>query len=291
MRIAYFTAGSVGAGHRVRGLAIARALDRAGFRGCYRTFGPARPFDAARSGLYGEERAELVPIQNDPALRDPRLAATSDLAERLRAFAPDLLIVDLFWGPLRWVLRHLGCEAWLLVRTCPPIWLEGRADLPFEPELFRRRFAIEPIAHPHLDHALDPIVIANPDECRPRDEVRDHFGVAHGAPLSLVVHAGERGEVAELERVAGSAAITLDLFEPDAPFPAAEWLPAADHIVSAAGYNSFWEARWLGYDARTTFVPFPRSIDDQASRIAEFRTTRPRANGADSLAAMILAGG
>ena len=291
MKIAFFTAGSVGAGHRVRGLAIARALTRAGFRGSYRTFGPARPFEAALSGLYGEERTEIVEIQNDPALRDPKLAASSELAERLRAFDPDLLIVDLFWGPLRWVLPHLACEAWLLVRLCPPIWLQGRSDLPFAPEQYRRRFAIEPIEHAHLNESLEPIVIANPEDCRPESEVRARFGVAEGEPLAFVVHAGERGEIAELERAAGPRAIALDLHQSDAPFPAAEWLSAADRVTSAAGYNSFWEAQSLGYSERTTFLSFPRSIDDQARRIAEFRGIRPRTNGADSLAAKILAGG
>ncbi len=286
MRVAFFTAGDIGAGHLVRGIAIGRGLARAGFDGSYRMFGPPLAFPAG-----GRDDYEAVGVRGDRALRDPRLAQTSDLAARLTGFAPDLLLVDMFWGPLRWVLPRLPCEAWLLVRICPPVWLEGGPGLPFDPAQYRRRLAIEPIVHPLLAETLDPIVVANPDDCRPRDEVRRRFGVAPGEPLVLVQHAGERGEIEELRRLAGPDAVALDLFEPDAPFPAAEWLPGADRVVSGAGYNSFWEARLLGYDQRVTFLPFRRSIDDQARRLAEFRGVRPRGNGADALARRILAGG
>ena len=286
MRVAYMTAGDVGAGHLVRGAAIGRGLSRAGFSGTYRMFGPPLAFPAGRRNDY-----EAIGIRGDRALRDPRLAPGSDLAARLVAFAPDLLVVDMFWGPLRWVLPRLSCEAWLLVRICPPVWLEGGPGLPFEATQYRRRFSIEPIRHPSLTESLDPIVIANPDDCREREDVRRRFGAAPGEPLALVQHAGERGEVEELRRLAGPDAATLDLFEPEAPFPAAEWLPGADRVFSGAGYNSYWEARWLGYDGRTTFLPFPRSIDDQARRLDEFREIRPRENGADALARRILVGG
>ena len=73
--------------------------------------------------------------------------------------------------------------------------------------------------------------------------------------------------------------------------PAAEWLGGADRVVCGGGYNAYWEARWLGYAERSTFVPFRRSIDDQASRLAMFRDHFPRENGADELARWILNGG
>jgi hypothetical protein len=47
MRIAYVTGGTVGAGHLVRGVAVGRALGRAGIDATYRMFGPALPFPVA----------------------------------------------------------------------------------------------------------------------------------------------------------------------------------------------------------------------------------------------------
>jgi hypothetical protein len=84
VKVAYFTAGTVGVGHLVRGLAIRRALARAGFEGQYRIFGLALPFPAA------DEVAEYetVVVETDRALRDRDLAQSSRLAEQLRGYMP-----------------------------------------------------------------------------------------------------------------------------------------------------------------------------------------------------------
>jgi hypothetical protein len=288
MKVAYFTAGTVGAGHLVRGLAVGRGLRRAAFRGEYRMFGPPLPFAVA----VGETGYETVEVRADLALRDRHLAQTSGLAQKLRGFAPDLLLVDLFWTPLRWVLPALDCEAWLLVRTCPAVWLIGPPEAPFDPGQFRRIVGIEPVSYPALDGCIEPIVIANPDECQPPGALRERLAVPPGRRLVVVLHAGERREVESLREAAEEEVVaTLDLFEPGALFPAAEWLGGADRVVCGCGYNAYWEARWLGYAERSTFVPFRRSIDDQASRLAAFRDHVPRENGADELARWILEGG
>jgi hypothetical protein len=286
MKVAYLTGGTVGAGHLVRGVAIGRALARAGFRGGYRMFGPRLPFAAAG----GRDDYEAVEIEADrAALQHPQLAQTSDLALRLRRFGADLLIVDLFWAPVRWILPALRCEAWLLVRTCPAPWLVGGPGMPFAAEQYQRILGIEPFDHPALDETIDPIVVCNPDERRPPEALRRWAGVPEGEELAVALHAGERGEIEQLRRLAGGRAplLTLDLFEDQALFPAAEWVAGADRIYSGAGYNACWEARWLGHEARTRFLPFRRSIDDQARRLAIFRDHHPRANGADVLARWI----
>ncbi|HXO18893.1 MAG TPA: hypothetical protein VOA87_03090 [Thermoanaerobaculia bacterium] len=285
MKVAYFTAGTVGAGHLVRGIAVGKGLERAGFRGAYRMFGPPLPFPLACR----REDYQAVEIFGDRSLRDRRLAPTSDLARRLTEFAPDLLVVDLFWAPLYWLLPALGCAAWLLVRTCPPVWLVGPPEAPFPAQQFDRIVGIEPVAYPAVAETIDPIVVANPDELRPAGDLRQRFGIPLGGELVVVLHAGERGEAAVLrDAAAAERPLTLDLFEPGALFPAAVWLSGADRIVSGAGYNAYWEARWLGHAGRTTFVPFRRSIDDQARRLTAFGDYSPRVNGADTLAGWIV---
>jgi hypothetical protein len=299
VRVAYFTAGTVGAGHLVRGVAIGRGLARAGFAGEYRLFGPGLPFPAALA----RTDYEAVEIETDRALRDRHLAQGSALARRLAAFAPDLLLVDMFWAPLYWVLPALqragGCAAWLLVRTCPPHWLAGPPGMPFTPGPYERILAIEPgvetgldlsrLGRARLDETIDPIVVANPGEHRPAGALRERLGLAAGDELVAIVHAGARGELPALHEAAAAASpAVLNLFDPAAPFPAAEWLGGADRVVCGGGYNAFWEARWLGYAERTTFVPFRRTIDDQARRLTACRDIVPRANGADELARRIV---
>jgi hypothetical protein len=280
----------------VRGLALERGLARAGFAGRYRMFGPALPFPVAHSVDY-----TAVEIQGDLALRRAETARESELARALTAFAPDLVIVDLFWATIQRLLPALGCPAWLLVRSCPERWLVGPPALPFEAGLYERIFAIEPVEHTVVHEEIPPIVIANPDECQPPEALRARLGVPPGQPLFLALHAGERGELTELAREAAldleargagtSTVFELDLFAAEALFPAACWLGGADHVWSGAGYNAFWEAHWLGYAERTTFLPFARSIDHQRARVERHRGRRPEANGADVLAARVLVGG
>ena len=282
MRVAYFTAGTVGAGHLVRGLAIGRALRRCGFTGTYRIFGPSLPYPSATHDDFVP-----VPVVAEE-LRVPARAAGSEIAAALRAFQPELLIVDVFWAPLRHILPLDGCECWLLIRTCPRKWFEGPADMPFEPRQFRRFVAIEPFRHPAIRERIDPIVVCNPDECRPANALREHLGVPADNRLVVVTHAGRPGEVEQLEREARNDSIVrLDLFAEGALFPLAEWLPGADRIYSAVGYNAFWEARWLGYAPRTTFFPVPRQIDDQAWRLNNCLGYPLQQNGADTIAAWI----
>jgi hypothetical protein len=284
MRVAYFTAGTVGAGHLVRGVALGRALARAGSDATYRMFGPPLPFPAAT-------RADYEPIAVVEAeLRDARRAPTSAPAAALAAFRPDLLVVDLFWAPLRYVLPLAGCEAWLLARSCPRRWFDAGHDHRFDPAQYRRVIAIEPFRHPALRESIDPVVVANPDECRPAGALRERLGVPAGRELVVVTHAGVAGEVDALADAAGPGAVRCDLFADDALFPLAEWLGGADRVVSAAGYNAFWEAHWLGYAARTRFTPLRREIDDQAWRVRACAAYPMRANGADTLAAVVTAG-
>jgi hypothetical protein len=283
MRVAYFTAGNVGAGHLVRGVAIGRGLARRGFSGTYRMFGPALPYPAA------EHEQTTVPI-SEIELRDQMRAPQSELAATLTAFAPDLLVVDMFWAPLRHILPLPGCECWLLVRTCPRVWFVGLPDTPFAAGQYKRIVGIEPFRHSAIRESIDPVVVCNPDECRPPNALRERLGIPDGQPLVAVTHAGCPGEIEQLAKVAGNVAVVrMDLYGADALFPLAEWLPGADRIFSAAGYNSFWEAQWLGYADRTRFTAMPRKIDDQAWRLQSFGHRPLAANGADTLAAWIAA--
>jgi hypothetical protein len=280
-RVAYFTGGTVGAGHLVRGIAIGRALARRGFAGTYRMFGPPLPYAAA-------SRPDYLPVAvTERELRDPARAATSALAAALTDFRPDLVLVDMFWAPLRHILPIADSECWLLIRSCPRAWFTGPPDTRFDAQQFRRIIAIEPFRHAAVRERIDPIVVCNPSECRPPGALRERLQIPAGQPVVVVAHAGIAGEVWELAPNEPGEPIICDLFAENSLFPLAEWLPGADRIFAAAGYNAFWEAQWLGYAARTRFTPMPRQIDDQAWRLAQCGTVTMRENGADTLAAAI----
>ena len=280
-RIAYFTAGNAGVGHLVRGLTVRRALERQGIRAEYRMFGPRLPFALAQRDDY-----QPVPIV-EAELRSPALASAGLLAEALRAFAPDVLLVDCYWAPLRHVLPLARCEAWLLARWLPPRWFLGPPDSPWEPRQYRRVIRIEPCDTPGVTDTLPPLVISNPDEARPKGALRAHLKVRDGERLSLVAHAGLPGEAASLAARAGEGYVVLSLHDANALFPLAEWLGDADEVFTAAGYNSYWEARWMGTEPRTRFCVLDRQRPEQQWRLSTCAEEPMRENGADRLARML----
>lgn len=292
MRVAFFTAGTLGAGHLVRGLAIGRALERAGFRGAYRMFGPPQRFPAAAADVRARDWEEVAVVEAE--LLDPTLARSSSVRRALEAFAPDVLIVDMFWAPLANVLPLPGCEAWLLLRAMHPKWLVGPPGLPFSAAKthYARILRIEPAATVAGDVAfetIDPVVLVNRDETMPNGALRDRLGIARDRRLVAVVHAGIAGEAASFtpEVAKDESLVELDLHASDALFPIAAWLGDCDALHAAAGYNTFWEAHWLGYAERTTFVPFARRNDDPFARIRATGHVM-RANGADTIASRII---
>jgi hypothetical protein len=193
----------------------------------------------------------------------------------------------MFWAPLRHILPLDGCEAWLLLRSFPRVWLDGPPGVPFAASQYERIIAIEAVKAEAITHTIDPVVVANPNECRPRGTLRRRLGIGDDTKLIAMTHAGNPGEIGILQRSISTPAIAaFDLRAADALFPVCEWLGDCDVLHMGAGYNSFWEAHWLGYAGRTRFVPFARTNDDQPWRLRHGRT--PQANGADTLAQWIV---
>lgn len=162
----------------------------------------------------------------------------------------------------------------------------------FRPEDWGLALATEPFDAPVPLKRLEPIVIRNPDEILPRDEALRALGVSGDKPVCLFAFNGKPGEFervkaiyAYLEDEGWELAYTTN-FE-GGLFPLADYLAAADLVVCAAGYNQYWETRWLG--AETVYVPQPRKNEDQSLRVGECADYDMRGNGADELAERIRA--
>lgn len=281
MRVAYFTAGTHGAGHVVRGVAVQRALERRGAGVEFRLFSPPSPF----ARLAG---AAHTPVTVDPTeLRSPPRARASGLARALHDFAPDVVLVDLFWVPLAFV--PLPCPAWLLLRSVPPAWLVGPKEARFDATDYQHVFAIEPAPGLERFEALPPVVVCNRDEARPREALCAVLDADPRAPLHVIARGGLAADAAPLRAVAptpGAQVRELDLSAPDAPFPLAPYLAGlgpTDTLVAAPGYNTFWEAWTLGFAPRVRWVPLTRTLDDAAWR-ARLTPQPVTQNGADVLA-------
>lgn len=267
-QILYVTAGTHGAGHVARGVALGRALDATGAAHVYRIVAPPGPFGSIAGAWF-------TPVEIDPrALASPSSAATSALATAIVGATPDVIVIDLFWAPLYHIA--LPAPAWLLLRSVPPVWLEGPAQARFDAAKYAHILAIEPA--PGLDRfeRWPAIVCAATDGVTyRRDVLCDRLGCWPGRPLRLRVQSGVEGDAPLLLNEAlarwgePGTAVTLDL-QPDL-FPLGPWLATLepdDAIVAGAGYNLFWETRRYAVSARVHWVPLPRRIDAQGDRVA-----------------------
>lgn len=303
-KLAFFTAGTIGAGHLARGIAIERALARVSSKAELTIVAPPSPFTIA-------DRPSCRAVAMDPMeLYDRKRAPKSLLAETLVDLAPDVLVVDMFWAPLLYVLPLLAprTEAWLLVRKVPADWFTGPPGHRFDRAQYARILAIEPgLDGGVVDETIDPIVLVRSEEAKRRGSLRARLGLATDAPLVVVEHAGSVDEQRELvaravartkapphvftlsrrDQVANASSFEATHHDGAPFFPLAEWLGDADEIVTGAGYNAYWETRLLGLDSRTVYVPFARPLDDQAWRIEAHRAFVPRDNGADTLVKML----
>jgi hypothetical protein len=175
--------------------------------------------------------------------------------------------------------------------------LRGPPKSRFDPTQYSRVIGIEPLEREEIREHIEPIVICNPDEAKTRTELCERWGVDQSTPIVAISHAGLRGEIDKLrddfeasDFAAGAETLVIrsDLHDEDAVFPLAVWLPAVDQVHCVAGYNSYWESRWMGYAHKTRLRVIARKIDDPLGRVEVGRSYKMRENGADILARSIV---
>ncbi len=267
----------------MRLMAVERGLARAGYEGEILALGPRSSVPASLLPDWWVETTI-----DAKAHVDPLQAFSTKTAGVLLDFKPDFVLVDQFWMPLVRILPKLDCEAWLMLRWCPPIWLEGPAEVPFQAEQYSRILADEPFDLPAITHEIDPTVICNPEQMHPPEALREYCGVREGQKLILAMQAGVEGELNDIAQTIDGVFFSPSFERDPDLFPFAPWLLGADEIHTGAGYNAFWESRWLGVFDRTVFHPFKRPIDNQFWRVERCSSHPVEENGADVLADEIM---
>lgn len=227
-RLAFYACGG-GYGHGVRALGLARVCRDLG--ASVLLLAPARLEPFARWAGIPHQAPPLEPPAR-PDLREWVLG-------RLRAFRPDVLVLDVF---PRGVLGELADR------------LEGLAP---------RRVLVTRHVHPRfyeadgMDRALGALdlVLATEPEA---PALRGHPGLRRIPPITLV----QAWELSS-PRVGFSGGI-LDLTGPPRILPAALAMPGARAVVAHGGYASYYEILQAGVPA--VLCPRARPLDDQFRR-------------------------
>lgn len=240
-------------------------------------------------------KLRVVQMEESEAL-SPRQYKSSALFREISECSPDVLIVDLFWFALDSFLRELPCKKVFLTRQIDPRTFRFRTadrELVFRPEDWDLVLRTEPgFDLPFPSEAVEPLVLRNRDEILTREAARADLGLGPEDRVCLFAFSGRTGEGAEAWKSfsyledEGWTVVRSDNRE-GGLFPAMDWYNAFDLVVCGAGYNQFWEARYLRKEAY--FVPFPRRFEDQARRIALCSDYEFEENGADQVVRRILA--
>jgi hypothetical protein len=265
VRVSYVTAGSLGLGHLVRGLAIGRALERIGWRGSYEVLAPTPSWH----------------IKSLPTRAPVHFSASRDRYFKL--LGADLVIIDMF--PRLAAELPDGMRSWLLMHKCRPShWERNKQYLKY----FERSYVIEPFSTGEAMRHLSPIVFLDPSELMDRSDARDLLGIGAEERVCVAITSGKPEESLWTSHDLPLGFDRYIAARPDLDFPL-DWLAIADYVVSAAGYNTYWEWHWHGLPAVREFRPVRRLIDDQHWRKTHCEHIAMMRNGADQLAWDIVA--
>ncbi|HAE23320.1 MAG TPA: hypothetical protein DCG47_13520 [Spirochaetaceae bacterium] len=287
MKLLFYSGGTTGSGHIVKGLSIANAIRRAGLDWDYKILSVRTPFAglAERQGV----AIETIDAEDEKRL-GPELWRESALFKAIDAYNPDVLVVDLFWFALDSFIRELPCKKAILIRQVDPAFFAMRTAeraLCFRPEDYDLAAAIEPgFNTPFASERLEPLVVRHRDEIMPAGRALRELGLDPDDQACFFGFNGNAWEGAEVWK-------SFDYLEGEGwkvvrsnnreggLFPAVDWFNAFGLLVVGAGYNAFWEARYFGKEA--FFAPFPRNFEDQYRRIRLCSSYVPKENGADQL--------
>lgn len=286
VRVLAYAINGRGLGHLTRQLAILRWVRRLG-TACDLKVEAWVLTSSEADTLARREGFPSIKIPSKAMMRDAGLEPARYLAiarawvlQAVATLQPDVLVVDTFpagsFGELAAALELVPRR--VLVRRAMKAAAEKEAAVD----------ALLPMYH-HVsvpDEDTAPILLRERSECLDRGAARRALGVPEGARVCWITQGGGGDPTAAallpriVDRVvaAGWHAVVAagPLYQgPERRGPRVTWLdryaamelvPGADAAVSAGGYNSAHELRYLGVP--TVWLPQEKLADDQAARVA-----------------------
>ncbi|MDC7225032.1 MAG: hypothetical protein PQJ60_14885 [Spirochaetales bacterium] len=287
MRIVFLTSGK-GSGHVVLALSLFNALNRLSRNFEFILMGDYE-FAHLCDGLFSQYS---IPMEPSLYLNDPR---SSQLYLMLKELAPDVLVTDGLWFPLKNMVDSFPFRKIIFFRQTTQAWFKLTAgkygDLEFDPESFDHCFSIEPGFLPPGFKELNPFVIRNGDEIYSREEARKALGISREKKkICLLAHNGFEGEWEKLKKSQRNIAKEYRLIRSSnrrgkGLFPLADYLNGVDLLIGGAGYNLFYEALYFKKDFH--LFPQERKFEDQNWRLKNNSEYSFDMNGADQLAQII----
>jgi hypothetical protein len=129
---------------------------------------------------------------------------------------------------------------------------------------------VEPLGEEHCLVLGESVVLDGPVLLAPGRVATPVPRELRAGGLTLVVHSGAEGEVAELVGLAGPGCVVISPWSGVEYYPATNLYERAGRVITGAGYNSM--ADLLAWRGKHTAVAFGRKYDDQSARVRFFFT-------------------
>ena len=222
------------------------------------------------------------------------LDKSSILFKTFMDLKPDVLLVDLLWFPLYYLINDLPFRKILLSRQVEDEFFSistPDAKLVFRPEDFDFIFAIEPFKNCIKMDSINPIVIRNRDEILSREEALNKLGLDDTSKSCLVAYNGHPGDFKKVKKTYSYLEdecyqVVYTTNYEGGIFPVVDYFNAFDLIICGAGYNSFWEAIYFNKEA--VFVPTRAMFESGERRVDECQEYTFVENGADQLVDIVM---
>jgi hypothetical protein len=287
MKVVYFSFGE-GSGHVVLAASIYNSFRRKNIDVDYVAL------TNSRFGHLVSNDFLHIPVRAQPELLF-KYDRETELYILLKDLQPDILIVDSVWLAVFPILKDFRCSKIALFFWKPDSWFNlerpGYETVRFNIEDYDYSVSCEPGFNRKGFVNIEPVVVKNRDEIISRDDALNGLGFDGERKTCVIAHNGYRGEI---DSIAGEAVIFEDdhqikvLTNEDGAglFPLAMYANGIDYLIGGAGYNLFYEARYLGMKAK--FIPKERRADDQFWRVKTNRDYSFAENGADVLVDMMM---
>ena len=291
MKIVYYTSGISGSGRVVRGISIGNALKRKNVHSEYLILSSS-PFAhfADRLGISHVE----IPVEDEHQLSKENYE-NSELYGTISALDPDILLVDLLWFSLYRFIHELPCKKIFLCHQVFDRFFTiplKEEKISIRPEDYNMLLAVEPFTCSIPMRQINPIILRNRDEILPRAEALDRLNLNDNQKVSLFAFNGHPGDFERykkkysyLEDTGGYQMIYTTIYK-GGIFPIVDYFNAFDFIITAAGYNSFWEVMFFNKEA--VFENIPLNFSSTERRIRECQEYTFDENGANQLVDIIM---
>ena len=294
MRAAFFNTGS-GTGGLMAGASVFNGLKRAGLRPEFTAVTDCEFSDKFTAYFGPDFRVRTIRPEPEKLFTDD---LNTELYRTLRDINPELIVVYMLWLPVMPILEEFDCPKLLLIRECPERWMHLRTGehdfIHINTGDYDAALSIEPGFLPDGFSSVPPLVLKNRDELPSKAEAREALEIEEGKKCCIIAQNGRPGE---FERILAEGSGTNDISdyrmiyttnrnsEALSLFPLIDYLPAADFIIAGAGYNLFYECRYLDIPGR--FFSFERNAENPQWRIDNNSSCTFTENGSDVIAGIV----